>query len=127
MSSSATIWTRRLAESVGAKKTLDADVDACVGKLAVIERDVALLRKTLEASSAALSVALPRARAGMTELMVSLGALVSTSTAQYDAFKATHAEVDGAGATKLADVFARAVIAPLDEWLATFVDANKPA
>lgn len=76
MSSSASLWGRRLQEMVGAKKTNDPDVDLCVAKLTVLERDVNLLRKTLENSSTVLSSTLPRARANMTDLMVSLGDFV---------------------------------------------------
>lgn len=77
MASSASIWGRRIQEFAGAKKTNDPDVDACVAKLTHLERDVLLLRKTLESSALVLSTTLPRARAGMTELMVSLGEFVS--------------------------------------------------
>lgn len=123
MSSSFSLFTARTKEALGvAKKTFDEDVDNAATKLALLERDVGLLRKTLLTSAEFLTSAAPRARAGMVELMSSLGETLVLGGAQYKAFAAVHAELDGPASAKLGEAFNKAVIAPIDEWAATFVD-----
>ena len=126
MSSSFSIFTARAKESIGlSKRSEDPDVDNAATKLALLERDVGLLKKTLQTAADVLTSAAPRARAGMVEIMSALGEFLVRDGAHFDVFARTHAELDGPSSGKLADAFAKAVIAPLDEWIATFPDLKR--
>ena len=124
MSSWLSTATQKAKEAVGAaQKTVDSDVDALTGRLRAIEGDVALLRKTLETSSAAMLAQAARARSQMVVVVMRLSETLTVGTEdQFASFRDAHAVLDNAGAEKLQDVFAKVVLAPLDEWLATFSD-----
>lgn len=119
------ILGQRVRESVGmSTRSVDEDVAACSAKLALLEKDVALLRKTLETASTAGSVTVPRARASMSEALVRMGGALSQCADHYESFKAAHEVMDGAGAVRLQEVFARVVIGPLDEWITNLAETR---
>jgi hypothetical protein len=96
MSSSFSIFTARAKESMGiVKRSVDEDVDNATMKLALLERDSVLLRKTLVTSSEFLTSSAPRARAGMVDLLSSLGEMLVLGGTQYKTFAAVHAELYG--------------------------------
>ena len=109
----------KLKESIGAAKaTVDEDVNACLEKLTGLERDVALLRKVLETSNAALNVQMPRAKAQMVEVLLTLsGKLVHGADAEhYQKFRAVHEFMDETQPKTLTEKFQLAVIKPLEQW-----------
>ena len=119
------ILGQRVRETVGfSTRSVDEDVAACSAKLALLEKDVALLRKTLETASTAGSVTVPRARASMSEVLVRMGGALSQCADHYESFKAAHEVMDGAGALRLQEVFARVVIGPLDEWITNLAETR---
>jgi hypothetical protein len=122
MSSWLSTVSQKVKEGVGvATKTVDDDVIALIGRLRMIESDVVLLRRTLETSSSAMLSQAARARAQMVVVMLRLGETVAVgSESQYASFRDAHGVIDGAGAEKLQELFAKVVLAPLDEWLSTF-------
>jgi hypothetical protein len=104
------------------KRSVDEDVDNATTKLALLERDSLLLRKTLVTSSEFLTSSAPRARAGMVDLLSSLGEMLVLGGTQYKTFAAVHAELDGPASVKLSEAFAKAVLAPCDEWIASIAE-----
>jgi len=125
MSSWLSTTTQKVKESVGvAKRSHDPDVDACVSKLQGLEKDVLLLRKTLETSSLAVTSHVPRARVQMTEVMMRMGENFVAESPHYSSFKEAHLNLDGSVANKLSEIFAKVVLEPLDEWIATFSEVR---
>lgn len=124
MSSWLSTAAQKVKEVTGvAARTVDAEVDALTARLRSIEGDVALLRRTLETSSTTTLGQAARARAQMVAVVLRLGETLTTGTEdQYASFRDVHAVIDGSGAEKLAELFSKVVLAPLDEWLATFSD-----
>ena len=123
MSSSFSIFTARAKEAMGVvKRSVDEDVENATIKLALLERDSVLLRKTLLMSSEFLTSSAPRARAGMVDLMSSLGEMLVLGGTHYKTFAAVHAELDGPASVKLSEAFAKAVLAPCDEWIASIAE-----
>ena len=128
MSSWLSTTAQKAKESIGVSaRTSDADVVACIAKLAALEKDVGLLRKTLETTSLAVTEYAPRARSQMTDVMLRLGEGYVAGGTQFSAFRDAHETLEGPVCTKLASVFAAAVLQPMDAWIASFAEAKAGA
>ena len=125
MSSWLSTATQKAKESIGvSSRTVDADVEAGLVRLAALEKDVGLLRKTLETVSTSLTVHAPGARAQMTDVMTRLGDGYVEDGVQFRSFRDAHETLNGPVVQKLSSTFQAAVLQPLDEWVASFSDVR---
>jgi hypothetical protein len=114
-----------LAEGTGfAEKTLDPDVIACADKMALLEKDVTLLKKSLQNYSDHLTDHLPRTRHSMTEVMLRLGKTFVADGPQYSSYAEAHEVLDTVCVEKLRTIFSAAVLQPLEEWIGTFAEVK---
>ena len=128
MSSWLSRTTQVAKESMGvSSRTVDADVEGCTAKLALLEKDTTLLRKTLETFSLTLTQHTPAARAQMTTVMLRMGETFVEGGAHFAAFRDAHETLDGPCVAKLLSTFEAAVLQPMDEWVATFAEAKAGA
>ena len=108
-------------------RTVDPDVEGCNAKLALLEKDVGLLRKSLETFSLTLTQHTPAARAQMATVMMRLGETFVADGAHYASFREAQETLDGPCVEKLLTTFEAAVLQPMEEWVATFAEAKTGA
>lgn len=128
MSSWLSKTTQSVKESVGiSSRTVDSDVEGCTAKLLALEKDVSLLRKSLETFSLTLTQHTPAARTQMTTVMLRLGETFVAGGTHFDAFRDAHEVLDNACVSKLLSTFQAAVLQPMDEWVASFAEVKSGA
>jgi hypothetical protein len=117
----------QLKESVGlSKASSDADLDAATGKLGELEKEVKLLKAVLETANKAATTALSAARKQALEVIKALSDKTCRGTDGEFVPKYAHVHdyLDGTLPEKLQEAFAKAVVAPIDEWLAELAAAR---
>lgn len=117
----------QIKESVGlSKASSDADLDAATVKLGELEREVKLLKAVLETANKAATSALAAARNQSLDVLKALSekTVRGTDVEFLAKYAHVHAYLDGTLPEKLQEAFAKAVVAPLDEWLAELTAAR---